>query len=383
MIQKSNRWIPVSLWLMLSFIQPAFADDTGASQEQLDNLKKEIATLTDWMAKASKDASDLQKTLASIEREISATSVDAEAIRKRQKDIAVEQIALKQQKDAAIVQIARQKGQIEKLVLASYKTGETSMFRLILDQNDPLFWRRMLNYSETISATQLALIQEYQRNVQTLSQTEIALVAREQEQKTAGLQLALKQQTLVKQKTDRTQVLHLLNSQMQSTGEKLEQFKADRARLETLLAKMAEAIENLVPSEMLVAFDKAKGGLRWPVKGKVVQRFGATLGNGPLTSQGIVIKAPANTDVMSVHHGRVVFADWLNGFGLLMIVDHGDGYMSLYARNEVLMRSVGDWVNSSDLLAKSGGMGIGDDGLYFEIRHIGKPQNPQIWLSKS
>ncbi len=382
MIQKSNRWILVSLWLIVSLWHPAVAEDTGATTAQLDRLKKDIATLTDWMAKASKDVTDLQKALSTIERDISATSVEAEKIKQRQKAISTEMVALKQQKEAAVAQIAEQRDQIEKLVVASYKTGETSMMRLILDQNDPLFWRRMIQYSETISASQLALIQAYQRNVQVLSQTELLLLEREQEQKTAGLQLALKQQTLVKQKTDRTQVLHRLNSQMQSTGERLEQFKADRTRLETLLSKMAEAIENLVPSEMLVAFDKSKGGLRWPVKGRVVQRFGTQLGNGPLKSQGIVINTATNSEVLSVHHGRVVFADWLNGFGLLMIVDHSDGYMSLYARNEVLMRSVGDWVNTGDLLAKSGGTGIGEEGLYFEIRYMGKPQNPQIWLAK-
>lgn len=369
------------LWLLC--LHPAFAADGDVSQAQLESLKKEISALTAWMDTANEKASGLQSALANLERDISNNSVAVIGIRERQKQLVTEQTLLKQQKNAAAKKIVAQKNQIEQLIIASYKSGDKSMLTLLLDQNDPLFWRRMMAYSQRISSHQFALILDYRSNLQIITDAEVSLAKKDQEYKTASLQLALKQQALVKQKTDRNQVLHRLNDQIQSSGEKLEGMKADRARLESLLAKMVEAIENLVPTETLQPFAKRKGGLQWPVSGKVVQSYGSKIGNGPLTSQGIIIRTAVNTSVNAVHHGRVVFADWLNGFGLLMIVDHGDGYMSLYARNEVLMRSVGEWVNTGDLLSKSGDNGLGIEGLYFEVRHMGKPQNPLFWLSKS
>jgi len=378
-----GAWVKRALSLTIFCVPLLWADETVVSQTQLDNLKKEITALTAWMDSANKQASDLQSALGNIERDISKTSVAVTEISQRQKQLITEQTVLKQQKQAASLKVASQKSQIEAMLIASYKSGDKSMLRLILDQNDPLFWRRMLAYSQRISSQQLALILDYKRNVHVITDAEAALLDKEQEYKTASLQLALKQQALVKQKTDRDQVLRRLSEQIQSSGEKLEDMKADRARLESLLLKMVEAIENLVPTDMLQPFSDRKGALQWPVAGKLIQSFGSKVGNGPLTAQGIVIKAAVNTPVNAVHHGRVVFADWLNGFGLLMIVDHGDGYMSLYARNEVLMRSVGEWVNTGDLVSKSGDNGIGVEGLYFEVRHMGKPQNPLFWLSKT
>ena len=145
---------------------------------------------------------------------------------------------------------------------------------------------------------------------------------------------------------------------------------------------MAEAIVNLVPSDISRPFSSVKGTLNWPVSGKVLQNYGGQIGRGPMKSQGLVIDVPADTVVKSVYHGRVVFADWLNGYGLMVIVDHGEGYMSLYARNEVLMRSVGEWVNRGDTIARSGDTGLRETGLYFEIRRQGQPQNPRLWLAR-
>lgn len=383
MTRNRVTWSVWALLLWALCLQPVSAAEGEVNQAQLDRLKKDISELTAWLDTANKKASGLQTALASLERDISINSVAVLRIRERQQQLVTEQSLLKQQKNLAAQKIDAQKHQIAQLIVAGYKTGDKSMVRLLLDQDDPLFWRRMLAYSQRISSHQLALILDYKRNLEIIADAEASLVEKEQEYKTASLELALKQQALVKQKTDRAQVLGRLNNQIQSSGEKLEGLKADRARLESLLAKMAEAIDSLVPTEMLQAFEKRKGSLQWPVSGKVVQSFGSKMGNGPLTSQGIIIKTGVNSPVNAVHHGRVVFADWLNGFGLLMIIDHGEGYMSLYARNEVLMRSVGEWVNTGDLLSKSGDNGLGTEGLYFEVRHMGKPQNPLFWLSKS
>ncbi|NOQ93028.1 MAG: peptidoglycan DD-metalloendopeptidase family protein, partial [Methylophaga sp.] len=131
------------------------------------------------------------------------------------------------------------------------------------------------------------------------------------------------------------------------------------------------------------SFAKRAGSLAWPIKGKVLARYGSSRNLGKLTWQGILISTPAGKNIVASAPGRVVFADWLRGFGLLVIIDHGDQYMTLYGNNETLLTKVGDSVSTGDWIAQSGDKGIHQHaGLYFEIRHKGSPTNPLKWLGK-
>ena len=128
---------------------------------------------------------------------------------------------------------------------------------------------------------------------------------------------------------------------------------------------------------------RSKGKLIWPVKGRLKHSFKSKRGNY-LRWEGWLINTQAGTVVQAVHHGRVVFSNYLRGFGLLVIVDHGDGFMSLYAHNQELLRETGDWVQSGEIVSRAGNTGgLNKPALYFEIREKGVPVNPKIWLSKS
>ena len=130
-------------------------------------------------------------------------------------------------------------------------------------------------------------------------------------------------------------------------------------------------------------FSRLKGKLAWPVQGRVAGDFGQPRGAGPVKWNGVLLEAPAGTPVRAVYHGRVAFADWLQGLGLLVIVDHGGGYMSLYGHNEALLKESGDWVEPGESIAQVGDTGgQARPGLYFEIRLNGEPVNPNPWIAK-
>jgi len=158
----------------------------------------------------------------------------------------------------------------------------------------------------------------------------------------------------------------------------------DRSQLERLLDAVEQSIANLeIPSDYR-PFHKLKGKLHWPTKGKISKRFGSSRSGSNLRWQGVTLTAKEGSEVNAIHHGRVVFADWFRGSGLLIIIDHGDGYMSLYGHNQSLLIEPGDWVTVGEQIATVGNSGGKKHaGLYFEIRHKGQPTDPRHWCKRA
>lgn len=361
----------------------SLAAGDATTEAQLTKLKAEIKKLNQWLAKASENESDLVKKLKELERGISASTQETNRLKDRISRLESRQFALAGEKLELEGVIDSQKDDIALLIEAGYKTGEKNRLKLLFDQGDPAHWMRMLSYYQNISQVQLSQLDSYKNNIKQLDKVQEELASSIEQNRIASVKLAKERLLLHQQKNTRVQVLAKLRTEIKSVGQKLETKKADRARLETLLAKVVEAIVDLVPGEMSRPFSTQKGKIAWPAKNfKLTQTFGSRIGNGPLRSQGIVLKVSDQTNIRAVHHGRIVFADWLNGYGLLMILDHGEGYMSLYARNEVLLHSVGEWINTGDVIAQSGDSGLDEPGVYFEVRYKGKPQNPLGWLAK-
>ena len=161
---------------------------------------------------------------------------------------------------------------------------------------------------------------------------------------------------------------------------KLEQLTEDRARVEELIKQINDAIASIPPPEQLTPFSEARGRMPWPVNGRALNNFGESYSDGNLHRQGLVLAADAGSPVRAVHPGRVVFSDWLRGSGLLVVVDHGDGYLSLYANNQTLVKNTGDWVNRGEAVATAGDNGgLNQPGIYFEIRRHGEALDPAAW----
>jgi septal ring factor EnvC (AmiA/AmiB activator) len=189
-------------------------------------------------------------------------------------------------------------------------------------------------------------------------------------------QQILESKSLNANKKQQSKRLNTLSKQILSSQQQLDKLKAEENNLNQALNKLAAIIKTEID---LTGLSKLKNRLSWPVKGKVLHSFGSKK-QGYLTWKGVLISAPISRQVNTIHNGTVLFSDWLKGYGLLTVIDHGNGYMSLYAHNQTLLKSIGDRVEIGEpiaLVGQSGGQT--SSGLYFEIRHQGKALNPKLW----
>ena len=211
---------------------------------------------------------------------------------------------------------------------------------------------------------------------------QISAVGGNQTKQKSRLQLTERTQALDTLQTLRRKTLARLDKEIGSSRRRIEEMDREREELEALLDSMTQALAGLELKREVENFTAARGNMPWPARGRLRNHFGAKRGLGGLRWQGLMIGADEGQDVHAIHHGRVVYADWLRGSGLLMIIDHGDGYMSLYAHNQLLLRETGEWVTTGDTLARVGATGgQQQSGLYFEIRHRGAPLDPVSWCS--
>lgn len=192
-------------------------------------------------------------------------------------------------------------------------------------------------------------------------------------------ELEQQQALLLGQRKTREQALQRMRRDIGNKNAALKQYQRHRKELENVIVVAQRAMKRIAPSGKSGPFARMKGRLAWPVNGRPANRFG-TSRNSHMRWEGLMIPAAVGSPIYAIHGGRVVYADWLGGHGLLLIIDHGDGYLSLYAGNEVLLKRAGDWVQSGDTIARSGDAGVYDKaGLYFEIRSQGSPVDPRIW----
>jgi septal ring factor EnvC (AmiA/AmiB activator) len=246
-------------------------------------------------------------------------------------------------------------------------------------QRDPETLDRTIRYFDFVNDALKKDMSAFREKLADLSGTEEQLSDTEKAIVEKRNLLRAEVATLQKSRKQRKTTLAQLNKELSTDAKKLKQLKLDQARLQAVLKEIEKSLnfENLVKDDK--SFRELKGKLPWPLKGRVSQNFGTVRNN--IRYDGIWIKASEATAVKAVHHGRVVFSDWLRGYGLVLIVDHGSGYMSLYGYNQSLLLDTGDWVSAGDTIATVGNSGgRSDNGLYFAVRYKGKASNPRRWL---
>lgn len=268
---------------------------------------------------------------------------------------------------------------------SAYVIGRQEYVKLLLNQEDPAAIGRVMTYYDYFNKARSSRIQTALDTLDKMAQvkSEIkkeSIVLRE----LRAQQLAEKKE-LEKTTKARAIVIARLRSEISDKGKDLDRMLEDEQQLQELLAAISEAMPDILaePGKRKV-FAKLKGKLIWPTKGKVRALFGRLRQTGNVHWNGIMIVADEGRAVRSVSHGRVAYAEWLRGYGLLLIIDHGEGYMSLYGHNQTLHKETGDWVEAGEVIASVGSTGGHvQAGLYFEIRKAGKPINPTKWCKKN
>ena len=383
---RNGRW-PALIGLMVVLasllLQPLPA---LAGEEDLEQARREMSRITErlndlgrWFNRAERQEIAWQRELQQVDGEIASTRSRINRVESQARDLqqeldklAAEGERLGAERDAQ----ARRIG--EHLGAAARLSGE-DFFKLLLNQEDPAETDRIMRYHRYFSEARLESLQAFQETLAELRRNTEETEARREQLQAQIAELRKSEQDLSAQRQERERLLAELADDREDREKERERLTSDQQRLSQLISELSQRTQVLDGT----AFRNSRGNLPWPTDGNLTSRFGQSRSGGRLRWQGLFIEADEGAPVQAVHRGRVAFADWLRGFGLLTIVDHGDGQMSLYAHADTLFKQVGDWVEAGETIAAAGRSGGQDkSGLYFEIRVNGQAENPDNWLRR-
>jgi len=367
--------------LSLPLVAQGQNDDETRTRRQLAELKAQITELGEALRNDLSRRSGLRNALRESELAIAGLQRDIDRTRKSIADNRDKLAALDRERQALLVARGRQQERIAFEIQTAYQMGKQAQLRVLLNQEDPATLARAMTYYDYFYQARLEAIQSYLDTVKRLDAIAPQISATQASLEQYDQSLTNQRQALVRSQQQRQRDLDQLNATIRTRDQRLKKLTEDEAELQQLLEVIEEAVVDMAVPDSFQAFAAVQGAMPWPVAGKPSNRFGERRGQGSLRWQGLEIPARPGSPVKAIHHGRVVFADWFRGSGLLLIIDHGDGFMSLYAHNETLLRDVGEWVTAGADIATVGRSGGRDQtALYFEIRREGKPTNPLAWL---
>ncbi len=350
------------------------------ARRQLDALQQQIKQISAELSSARSKQSALQSELRDSELALSKLQ---KSLRENSRAIADANAELKRlqtrQGELETERLQQQERIGEELEMA-WKMGQQGQLKVLLNQEDPDALARVMAYYRYFFDARSDMLDRYRETLSELEQIEAGITSTRETLTATQSDLEKQQQELVAVQKKRQATVAALSADISSKDASLKSLEQDREQLERLLETIEQAVATLEIPDSYQPFASAKGTMPWPVKGKNSNRFGRPRNEGKMKWQGINIAAKEGDTVRAIHYGQVVYADWFRGSGLLIIVDHGDGYMSLYAHNQTLLREVGEWVSAGTPISTVGNSGgLASAALYFEIRHKGKPTNPASW----
>ncbi|VVM64233.1 murein hydrolase activator EnvC family protein [Pseudomonas fluorescens] len=415
-------------------LQPAFADERAQTQQQLDATRQDIAELKKLLGKLQEEKSGVQKDLKGTETEMGNLEKQVDALQKELQKSESELQRLDAEKKKLQSARIEQQRLIAIQARAAYQNGRQEYLKLLLNQQNPEKFARTLTYYDYLSQARLEQLKNFNETLRQLANVEKDIDMQQAQLLVQKSSLDSQRDELDKVRKERQQALAKLNNDVKARDQKLAAREQDQADLsnvlktieETLARQAREAREaEEARQKALIAqqeaekkrlreaqaqadasdaprkpvrptpgalvsssgetfggpFASSRGKLPWPVDGRLLARFGETRGDDARTKwDGVMISASAGSQVHAVHGGRVVFADWLRGAGLLVILDHGNGFLSLYGHNQTLLKSAGDVVKAGEPISTVGNSGGQDtSALYFAIRQQGHPSDPAQW----
>jgi septal ring factor EnvC (AmiA/AmiB activator) len=363
-----------------SLYAQASSPDPIEVQQKLEALETEIAKFRELLESTEGQKSSLEQNLENNEKKISEILNNIRLLQNDLKKTQQNLSSLGDQQNDLVDSQREQQSLISSQIRASYELGNQPYVKVMLNQQDPNQISRMLAYYDHFNKARINQIETYEATIQDLAVVEGEILIENQQLKQRQLKLQSQEAGLRSAQQEKRKTLAGLNTEIKKTGSEIKLKLADREQLEAILSRITVGVASIPSPKQSKPFLSVKGKMLLPVAGKVSHRFGTRRSDGKQKWNGVFIDAAEGDPIYSIHYGRVVFSDWLRGFGLLLIINHGEGYMSLYGHNQVLYRQTGDWVAAGDLIANVGNSGgQSKSGLYFEIRNAGKPSNPQQW----
>lgn len=374
----------LTLLLTGSIAAPALAAkdaEVRAKTAQLDKLRKRIGALKEELKDVRGTRDARQAALERTDKAISGLTSELRNTRARVRDAEQRLAVLEQEQQTERRKLAAMRAQLKQEMRASYMTGRQERVKLLLNQEDPAAVARMLVYQGYFTRARTARIQDFRATLASLGEREQVLLERRTSLEALYREQQDQSAALGGEQARQHQLLVEIEKQLGDKTAELESLQQDEQRLGKLVEKLRRALLDMPLGELDKPLKSLKGKLAWPVTGRVTRNYGEKLGVGDARSRGLTIATRADTDVHAIAKGRVAFADWLRGFGLLMIIEHGDGYMSLYGRNNSLYKGVGEWVERGEVIAAAGNSGgQRQSALYLELRKNGRPVDPRSWF---
>lgn len=413
MISVRHCLLSIGILLVLGAPAVEAARKKPQPNEELKALRGRIDELQKDIAKKETSKSEVADDLKESEKEISETNRTLSELALEQKEAAGELAALQSKTGTLKTNVTKHQADLEKLIKNQYQSGGDDALKLILSGKDPAQVSRHMHYYAYLAKARAESIQSLRSDIAQLKLAEDETRATAKELADLQAEEGRQKQKLLSERQKRKNLLDKISGQIKNQKREVGKLKQDEARISQLverLAKMlaqkkkkstksaakATAPENVKRGAPAIqndeepddsfrgtAFASLRGKLKLPVRGELANRYGSPREGGGLTWKGLFIRAAEGAGVKAVADGRVVFADWLRGFGNLMILDHGGGYMSLYGNNESLLKQVGTTIKPGDTIASVGNSGgNAESGLYFELRHQGKTLDPLPWTGR-
>ena len=400
---------------LYSFAAPK--QDLQELRERIEELKKELAGQEESKAEVSDALKDSEQAISESNRTLSELS-------QAQRQTRAELNGLQNKSTAVQASVKRRQGQLKKLLTARYIHSAQNSTALLLSGKDPAEISRLLRYYQYIARAHGQGIQALRGDLLELNALTEQVRTKNAELQSVATKERQEKRQLENERQSKKQVLSRIGNEIKKNRKEINTLKRDEARLTKLIERLALIIKrkeearqaairaqalrreadvkrqkpgdaskkptvvarnDILPGDDLdgLAFAKLRGRLRLPVRGELTNRFGSPRSDSGMSWSGLFIQAPEGQEVKAVAAGRLVFADWLRGFGNLAVIDHGTGYMSVYGNNDALLKQVGDMVQGGETVASVGNSGGNpESGLYFELRHRGKPFDPMAWVAR-
>lgn len=391
MIVRAALIVLFALVATIARAEPDEADPTGAGPKQaaqehearqkLDAVRAEIKALAEQQHETEGERGEATKALRTKETELADVAKDVHVLDEKLAALEADLEKLDAERTRLETALKSQRDALAALLRSAYALGRNEELKLLLQQNDVAAIARVLAYNRYFQRARVGRIDQLDTDLADLAKVQDSIRAKTAELESTRSARAAEGEKLEAERGEREKLVEELDTKLKEQGARAAALGKDEKALTSLIEKLRDVFAD-IPKQLSGAepFASQRGRLAPPVQGKVVRAFGAADESGRKSS-GLLLAAKAGTPVHAVSHGRVVFADWLRGYGLMIIVDHGDGYLSLYGCNETLLKDVGDWVNAGETIATSGASGgQKTPGLYFEVRAKGQPVDPKGWL---
>lgn len=385
------QYLKLMLICILASLYPfsAFSDNQEnlkALRERIQSLQKDLASKETIKQNTSNMLQETERTIGVISQKLTQL---IENDRQANEDFKHLQIQYENIKN----EVEIERNQLERLFYQQYLGGQQDYLRLMLNQQDPNQIARNIHYYKQLSLARSGSIESLQDNQNKIAA--LAQISRQKKEEITAIQTEYfaQRKKLEQEKNKHQTMLAQISGQITQQQQEINKLENDEKRITRLVNEISKLLVQEKPKNTLtnsklpdastagIPFASLKGKLNLPVRGKLLNSFGGQRSGKHVTWKGLFIQSPSGSDVKAISEGRVVFADELRGFGNLIILDHGNGYMSLYGNNETLHKQVGNIIRGGDTIATVGNSGGNpDSGLYFELRHKGKPFDPLTWI---